>query len=303
MTNTQEIVNMPVDSLNPDKLNPRQEFVIEDMIRLEESISKRGILNPLLVEPMEDGTYLIVDGERRYRVAKRLDLKEVPVRITESLTDKDRLLVRFNLQEVHSPWTAWDKSVAIGELNQMTGWNTTEMARQLGVSNSTVSTLLSLQKLSKRTISIVQKAKLPTVSVARISNAVKNMEPEKSFAIEEAYVAGVESGKIFDNRTSNKFLIASKRATVAQLNKYGATKKYAAEDILKENKSEHKTTESNLQTNLTSSRSAAKRLSQHLVDNKDLLVEERTVVCIESALVSLERLIKIIGKRVEAAKK
>jgi len=304
MAKTQEIVKMKLDMLSPDKLNPRQEYVMEDMVRLEESIGKRGILNPILVEETDvDGKYLIVDGERRFRVARRLGFVEVPVRIArEKLTDQERLLVRFNLQEVHSPWTAWDKSVAIAELQAMTDWNNSEMSRQLGVSLSSINTLLALQKLSKRTISIAQKAKLPTESVSRIGACVKNMEPEKAKAVESAYISGVEDGKIFDRRTSNKFLLAAKRASVAQLQKFTATKKYVTDDILKETSSEHRSAELNLNTNMASARSAAKRVAQFLVENPKLVVQQSTVSSARTLIVDVTRLLKVIDDRVEVPK-
>lgn len=295
----QRVVQMRLSDIRPDKMNPRQEFIIEDMARLEESIKKRGILNPLLVEATEDG-YLIVDGERRYRVATRLKMTEVPVRITsESLTERERLLVRFNLQEVHSPWTAWDKSVAVAELQEMTQWSHAEMARQLGVSPSSIATLMALQKLSKRTISVMQKAKIPVEAVARVAQVTKKMTPEKAAAVEEAFCAGVEEGKIYDKRSANKFYVATRRATVEQLQKYAGTKAYDTAEILKDNNAEHATVERSLNSVFVSARSLAKNLAQVMSDNPNLIVQERTQSNIASLIVHAERLLRVIGKRVE----
>ena len=293
---------MKLGDLIVDPQNPRQEFGIEDMQRLEQSIKTQGILNPLLVEKVKGG-YLILDGERRYRVAGRLGMKVVPVRISlKSMTEKERLLVRFNLQEVHSPWTAWDKSVALGELQALTDWTASEMARQLGVSISTVTTLLALQRLSKRTISVAQKAKLPTMAVAKIGYVVRKMENDKAKAVEQAYISGVESGKISDNKSSNKFLTACRNASIIQLNKYATVKKYSADDVLKDSNSEHAVTQQSFIITATSTRSGAKKLAAILAANKKLVVKENTLRVAQTAIIALNRLVKAIGTRVEKSK-
>jgi hypothetical protein len=185
----------------------------------------------------------------------------------------------------------------------MTGWTTVEMSRQLGLNRTSIVNFLALQKLSQRTISVAQKAKIPTEMVARISLITKKMEPEKAEAVEEAFVGGVESGKIFNRPTANKFLLATKRATVDQLRKYGSKKKYATDDLLKENSAEHASVERNLVINTTSSRSAAKRLTQMLTDNQKLLVDQHLVELLASTSIAYNRLLKTIGSRVVAPEK
>jgi hypothetical protein len=200
---------------------------------------------------------------------------------------------------VHSPWTAWDKSVAIAELQEMTDWNATEISRQLGVSASSVNTLIALQLLSTRTISTAQKAKLPTEAVGRIGHIIKHVEPEKAKAIEDAFIGGVETGKIYDRRTSNKFVIACKRASVDQLKRYGSVKKYTADDLLKDNLAEHAATEATFLTSLCSNRSMAKKLVRLFEENDKLIMKRRTMDLTSSVIVSLTRLMKAVGDRVE----
>ena len=72
----------------PNKEQPRKVFDEDALKDLADSISQHGILQPLLVRPMTDGTYQLVAGERRWRAAGIAGLKEVPVVIRE-MTDKD----------------------------------------------------------------------------------------------------------------------------------------------------------------------------------------------------------------------
>ncbi len=82
---------------NPDQ--PRRRFKEDELAELAASIEKHGILQPLLVRPMLDGSYQIVAGERRWRAARMAGLTEVPVVIRE-LSDREtaELALIENLQ-------------------------------------------------------------------------------------------------------------------------------------------------------------------------------------------------------------
>ena len=70
---------VPLELLVPRKDQPRKYIDPTTMTGLVDSIQKLGILEPLLVRPLPDGRYEIIAGERRYRAARVLKLKEVPV--------------------------------------------------------------------------------------------------------------------------------------------------------------------------------------------------------------------------------
>ena len=82
-----------LDDLVPFKNHPYKVIENESMIELTESISEHGILNPLLVRPLEgeDGKYEIISGHRRFFVAQKLGLKKVPC--TVHFIDRDAATV------------------------------------------------------------------------------------------------------------------------------------------------------------------------------------------------------------------
>jgi ParB family chromosome partitioning protein len=87
---------VPLEALVP-QAQPRKRF--EGLEALAESIREKGVLQPLLVRPLEDGRYEIVAGERRYRAAKMAGLSEVPVRVLPLSEKEARLLALVeNLQ-------------------------------------------------------------------------------------------------------------------------------------------------------------------------------------------------------------
>ena len=64
-------VMLSISEIEPDRGQPRTKFTEEALAELEASIREFGVLQPLLVRPMSDGSYKIVAGERRYRAARR----------------------------------------------------------------------------------------------------------------------------------------------------------------------------------------------------------------------------------------
>lgn len=82
-----------LEDLVPFKDHPYKVIKNEGMIELTESIAEHGILNPLLVRPLEgeDGKYEIISGHRRYAVAQKLGMRKVPC--TVHFIDRDAATV------------------------------------------------------------------------------------------------------------------------------------------------------------------------------------------------------------------
>jgi ParB family transcriptional regulator, chromosome partitioning protein len=90
---------LSLDKISFPESQPRRYFDPQKLEQLKNSIKEHGILEPLLVRPLENGFYELVAGERRYRAAKEAGLEEVPVVIRE-LDDKKayQLALVENLQ-------------------------------------------------------------------------------------------------------------------------------------------------------------------------------------------------------------
>lgn len=79
---------LKIMEIEPNHNQPRKTFEETSLSELADSISKHGVLQPLVVRPMSNGTYQLVAGERRWRAARIAGLTEVPVIIKE-LTDEE----------------------------------------------------------------------------------------------------------------------------------------------------------------------------------------------------------------------
>ncbi len=104
VTSHKQVVNsaaefVSIESIHLPQQQPRRYFAPEKLQSLVQSISERGILEPLLVRPLGDNQYELVAGERRYRAAKIASLTEVPVVIRQlSETEALQLALIENLQ-------------------------------------------------------------------------------------------------------------------------------------------------------------------------------------------------------------
>ncbi|MGC1869906.1 MAG: ParB/RepB/Spo0J family partition protein [Acidobacteriaceae bacterium] len=99
-----EYRNLPLSILTESKTNPRRIFEDSALKELAESIRSQGVLSPLLVRPLNEHSFEIVAGARRYRAAQLAESESVPVRIV-NLTDAEALEAQLieNLQrrDVH----------------------------------------------------------------------------------------------------------------------------------------------------------------------------------------------------------
>lgn len=185
---------------NPDQ--PRRQFEDEALGELAASIEKHGILQPLLVRPMPDGSYQIVAGERRWRAARMAGLKEVPVVIRE-LTDREtaELALIENLQrEDLNPMEE-----AKGYQYLMVQYDLTQeqVATAVDKSRPAVANALRLLKLPETTASFVEsgrlsaghaRALLPLEDAAVILAVAKEcMERDLSVRATEALVKSMKT--------------------------------------------------------------------------------------------------------------
>lgn len=90
---------LKIMEIEPNHDQPRKTFDEKALSELADSISQHGVLQPLVVRPMSNGTYQLVAGERRWRAARIAGLSEVPVIIKE-LSDEDTIEIAMieNLQ-------------------------------------------------------------------------------------------------------------------------------------------------------------------------------------------------------------
>jgi ParB family chromosome partitioning protein len=126
-----DVRRMPVDRLESNPQQPRQHFDEEALADLAASIREHGVLQPILVRPLDDGRYQIVAGERRWRASRMAGLAEVPV-IIEELDEEAALEIAIieNLQrEDISPL---EEAEMFQRMTREHGYSLRKLATKLG---------------------------------------------------------------------------------------------------------------------------------------------------------------------------
>ena len=92
-------VTLKLNEIEPNKEQPRKTFDEKALRELANSIERNGVLQPLLVRPMADGSYQLVAGERRWRASRLAGLTEVPV-VVKEMSDEQAMEIALieNLQ-------------------------------------------------------------------------------------------------------------------------------------------------------------------------------------------------------------
>lgn len=167
-------VMLPIGDIEPDRGQPRTKFSEEALSELEASIREFGVLQPLLVRPMSDGSYKIVAGERRWRAARRAELTEVPV-IIKSLTDAEAAAIALieNLQR--EDLNPVEEAAGIRKLIEEFGFTQEEAAEKLSKSRPAITNSLRLLSLPKDAMKLLEEGKIS----AGHARALLGLEDEK----------------------------------------------------------------------------------------------------------------------------
>lgn len=102
---------------NPE--NPRLIFREAELSELRASIEENGILVPLTVFQDDDGSLVLLDGERRWRCAKRLGLARVPVIVQPKPSPMQNIMMMFAIHNARTDWDPLPTAMKLEKLAQM----------------------------------------------------------------------------------------------------------------------------------------------------------------------------------------
>ena len=139
------IMRLNPKDIQPNDSQPRDIFDEEEMHGLVESIKQHGILQPIIVRPLSHG-YMLIAGERRWRAAKQLGLKEIPaiVRDTDGLHSLEIALIENIQREDLNPI---EKAKGFKELINKFDLTQEQVAKTVGKDRSSVTNYLRLLDL------------------------------------------------------------------------------------------------------------------------------------------------------------
>lgn len=167
---------VPIEFLRRNPRNPRTQFDEAELDDLAASIRERGIIQPVVVRPLQNlpDAYEIIAGERRWRAAQRAGLHDVPVVIIEA-DDKTALELAIIENVQRSDLNVLDEAAGYEKLIAEHGYTQADLGTVLGKSRSHVANTLRLLKLPSSVRDIVAKGDI-TAGHARALLAVRNPE-------------------------------------------------------------------------------------------------------------------------------
>ena len=148
-TEVQNLSTLRVAEIEPNREQPRKSFDDGAIAALADSIREHGMIQPILVRPLENGSYQIVAGERRWRAARMLGLEEVPVTI-RAMSDQETMQIALieNLQRENL--NPIEEAQGYQELLDQFGMTQEGIAQIVGRSRSAVANSLRLLQLPEQ---------------------------------------------------------------------------------------------------------------------------------------------------------
>lgn len=154
-----ELRELPVALIKPNPSQPRTNFDPEALAALAASIEASGVVQPLLVRPLPDGSYELVAGERRWRAAQQAGLEKVPA-VVRDQAEAERLQAALIENMVREDLNPVEEAKACAALVQELGLTKEELARRVGRSRPAVSNLIRLLELPDEALTLLESGDL-----------------------------------------------------------------------------------------------------------------------------------------------
>lgn len=154
-----DLTEVDIDLIRPNPNQPRKHFDEDALNELADSIKKHGLIMPIVVNEMQDGKYMIIAGERRYRASRIAGKTKIPVvvRAYDERQIKEISLIENLQREDLNPIEA---ATAMKQLMDEYHLTQEELAERIGKSRPAVTNTLRLLSLSPEVIPLVAAGKL-----------------------------------------------------------------------------------------------------------------------------------------------
>ena len=224
-----KVVLIPEHRIKPNPYQPRRVFDQEKIEQLAASIAQYGLLQPITVLPLEDGSYQLVAGERRLLACRRLRMQEVPAILTTMDEERSSALALVeNIQRCDLNF--FEEAAAIQKLMKMGGYTQQAVAKKLGKNQSTIANKLRLLQFSEPVREAILAANLTERHARALLNlneqgdepllqAIKAIqEREMNVAQAEKYIAQLE-GKQDKPKEKRLFIVKDLRIFLNSIDK------------------------------------------------------------------------------------
>ena len=167
---------VPISQVKPNPSQPRKVIDEESLTAFAESIKQQGVIHPITVRRIDDGSYQIIMGERRWQAARMAGLPTVPI-IERQATDSEAMVLALveNLQR--EDLNPHDAAVALRSLQEEHGFSQEEVASAVGKSRTTISNSVRLLNLHKSVQDLLRSGELEEGSARALLALPEQSQP------------------------------------------------------------------------------------------------------------------------------
>ncbi|WP_369958433.1 ParB/RepB/Spo0J family partition protein [Pseudomonas benzenivorans] len=139
----QELQHLPLELIQRGKYQPRRDMDPTALEELAQSIKAQGVMQPIVVRPIDGGRYEIVAGERRWRACHQAGLERIPAMVRE-LPDEAAIAMALIENIQREDLNPIEEAVALQRLQQEFQLTQQQVAEAVGKSRATITNLLRL---------------------------------------------------------------------------------------------------------------------------------------------------------------
>lgn len=158
-TTQHSLKEIPVEYLVKGRYQPRRDIDPGELQELADSIREHGIMQPVIARRLNQDSYEIVAGERRWRAAQLAGLATVPVLVRE-LSDRDTLAIALIENIQREDLNVMEEAKALIRLQEEFGFTQEEVAKAVGKSRSSVANLMRLNGLQPEVVVLLERGDL-----------------------------------------------------------------------------------------------------------------------------------------------
>ena len=203
-----DIVQVKLSNIRPNKNQPRKEFDEEKIKALSDSIKNFGVLQPIVLKPVEDDNYMIIAGERRYRASILAGKEEIPA-VIKDIPIKDIMEIALieNLQR--EDLNSIEEALAYKNLIEDYKVTQEELSEAVGKSRPHITNTLRLLNLQSKVIKMIENGDITAghgKALLRIEDKEKQLEIAEKIVKEGLSVRMVEdiAKKLLDKKETKK---------------------------------------------------------------------------------------------------
>ena len=212
----QGVKKINISQIIPNPSQPRKNFIENELKELSLSIKNQGLIQPIIVRPVDDGQYQIIAGERRWRASQLAGLHEIEciIRDVEDVNVLEAALIE-NIQR--EDLNVIEEAYAYKGLIELKNITNENLAKKIGKSSSHVSNILRLLELDDEIKNLVIKGKLSMGHARALIGVPNALDRAREIIDKKLSVRQVEN--ITSKFKNNKKSVKTKDPNITDLEK------------------------------------------------------------------------------------